>query len=262
MRTILALLILLILIAGCQPSANDSNQTLPTLAVLPSLTPTLSDQGGATVTVESPTIQVSEETPEVMPTVELTNTSAPTITPLPAATQTLTEATIVVAATATIGVQEAPRIATLTAVPAGVNAPVMTTPQVLADVVITETQFQDELDSQIEAFDSIQSARIDFLETGISVELTALGGDAFITGNVFLAMEMNGNFLAISPVEIAVNAPEPPASFVETVNGDFLTTVLATLETVLTQRVGPDHDLQRVVLTPTQMEINLLVPQR
>lgn len=253
-RVIFVLLMAVVMISACQPTASGNNQTLPTLAVLPSLTP--SEEPTAT---EMPSATV-EATDTAVPSP--TRTPPPTSTHAPTNTPTPPDPTVVAAASATVGMQEAPSFATLTPVPAGVNAPVMTTPQVLADVVITEVQFQEELNAQIRAFESIQDARIDFTETGINVELTALGGQAFITGNVFLSMEMSSSFLAITPVDIAVNAPEPPAAFVETVNGDFLNAILATLDTVLTQRLGADHDLQQVILTSTQIEIHLLVPQR
>lgn len=247
-------LVLLVLLAGCQTTPDA--QTLPTLAVLPSLTP--ADTEEATATTE-PTEPASTAAPTHTLTLSPTSTTTVTSTNTPLPTNTPAPNVTVVSTTSGV-----PRIATLTPVPAGQNAPLNSTPQVLADLTITELEFQAELDNQLQLIDSatIEDARIDFVENGISVELTALGGSAFITGSVFLSLELSGSFIAISPIDIAVNAPEPPPVFVETVNGDFLNLILQTLDALLTQRLGPEHNLQRLVITPAQMEINLLVPQR
>ncbi|MBZ0287916.1 MAG: hypothetical protein K8I30_09905, partial [Anaerolineae bacterium] len=165
--------------------------------------------------------------------------------------------TATVAASATAAQLEAPTLVTVP--PSGQNS--AATPQTMADVVITEAQFQEALDVQLTGYTAIQSARVDFSPDGLHFELTALGGEAFITGQVTLSVEMNGSFLAITPVDIAVNAPEPPAAYVETVNGDLLGLILSTLDVLLNERLGSDHDLENLTLTDTQMQISLLVAQ-
>lgn len=248
MRLRFALLsVVMIAVAACQPGAPA--QTLPTLAVLPSLTLT-----NASTVTPTDTAAPSET---ITPAPQVTSTSAPTHTqtPFPTATPVPSNTpTVMAAASATAAVLEAPVFSTLRP-----NA--RSTPQVQADVIITEAQFQEALDAQIAGSDAIQSARVDFLPGGIDVELTALGGEAFITGNVTLAVELTGSFIAISPVNISVNAPEPPPAYVEIVNSAFLSLILTTLDTLLNERLGTDHDLESLTLTDSQMDIRLLVPQ-
>jgi hypothetical protein len=144
----------------------------------------------------------------------------------------------------------------------GGSLPAGSTPQVIADLVITEAQFQEEVNAQMGAYASIQRARADFVPNGINVELTALGGQAFITGSVFLSIEMTDLRAAqITIGDITVNAPEPPDAYMETVNGDFFTLMVNVLDTILTQRLGEEHNLENIVLTDTAMEVSLLVPE-
>lgn len=242
----------LLLAAACQPASTET-PVLPTLAVLPSLTPS-----------EAPTATPTEtETPgpTAIPTVTLTFTPFPTFTPTERPSETpraTTEPTQAAVATGTAAILEAPRFATVT--PSG-NVQAGSTPQVVADVVITEAQFQEEVNAQITSYSAMQRARADFVPGGINVELTALGGQAFITGNVFVSIQVTGSFATISIGEITVNAPEPPEAYIETVTGDFFAMMVNVLDTILTQRLGEQHDLENIVVTDTAMEITLLVPQ-
>ena len=254
------ILVLALVLTACQQAPTD--QTLPTVAVLASVTPSAATTAEATseiIETDAQPIVATSSTNMTLPTLTPTVTPTRTSTSSPTETETLIPSATAIPATSTVG---APRIVTLTSVPAGQNAPANATPQVMADLTISEEQFQGELDTQMVNYPSIQTARIDFVEGGISVELTALGGDAFITGNVFLSMALSGDFITIVPEDIAVNAPEPPPVYVETVNDDFLRLILDTLDALLSQRLGTEHNLQRLVITPRQMEINLLVPQR
>jgi hypothetical protein len=131
----------------------------------------------------------------------------------------------------------------------------------MADVVITEQQFQDELNVQLDGIESIQRARVDFIPTGIAVELTATGGQAFITGNVIVSIQLTGSFATISLADIIVNAPEPPEAYVQTITTDFFPAMIGTLDAILARRLGEEHNLQNLVMTDTTMELFLLVPQ-
>jgi hypothetical protein len=248
-----SLLIALLLAAACQPASNDP-QTLPTLAVLPSLTPT-------DATTLTPT-ETETPGPTNTSTVTLTHTPFPTFTATtrPSETPRATiEPTQAAVSTSTAAVQEAPVFSTLT--PGG-NVQANTTPQIIADIIITEGQFQEEMNAQVGAYAAIQQARADFVPGGINVELTALGGEAFITGNVFVAIEMTDLRAAqITIGDITVNAPEPPEAYLETVNGDFFTLMVSVLDTILTQRVGEENDLENIVVTDSALEITLLVPE-
>lgn len=243
---------LLLLAAACQPTSTET-PVLPTLAVLPSLTP-------SEVLTATPT-ESETPGPTMTPTVTLTFTPFPTFTATPRASETpraTVEPTQAAIATGTAAAQEAPRFATVT--PGG-NVQPGSTPQMVADVIVTESQFQEELNRQLASYSSMQRARADFVPGGINVELTALGGQAFITGNVFVSIELTNGFATISIGEITVNAPEPPEAYVETVTGDFFALMVNVLDTILTQRVGEENDLENIVVTDTTMEITLLVPQ-
>ena len=247
----------LLLLAACQPASTET-PVLPTLAVLPSLTPSQAPTATPTETETPGPTPTPSITPT--PTITATFTQFPTFTPT--ATMTMTPRVTVepaqaAIATGTAAALEAPRFATVT--PGG-DVPPGATPQVVADVVITESQFQEEIDAQIDSYPAVQRARADFVPGGINVELTALGGQAYITGNVFVSIELTGSFATISIGEITVNAPEPPEAYVDTVTGDFFALMVSVLDSILTQRLGEEHNLENIVVTETAMEITLLVP--
>jgi hypothetical protein len=254
-----ALLITLLVAAACQPASTET-PVLPTLAVLPSLTPSEAPTATSTET-ETPG---PSSTPTITPTPSqtLTYTPFPTFTPTQRQSPTLRatiEPTQAAIATGTAAVQEAVRFSTVT--PGG-EAQANATPQMVADLTITEAQFQEEVNVQIDSYPAIEQARVDFVPGGINVELTALGGQAFITGNVFVAIEVTGSFATISIGDITVNAPEPPEAYIETVTGDFFTLMVSVLDTILTQRLGEESNLENIVLTDVAMEITLLVPEQ
>ncbi len=250
-------LFLLALLTACQPAPPEP--ALPTLAVLPSLTPT------ATVTLP-PTVTDTPQ-PSATPTETLTPTitSTPTDTPEPTlpprATATLlptVEPTLAAIGTATEAVLEQPKFMTLTPPPLGTLPP--TTPQQLADVVITQAQFQEALNTQLSAYPSIQRAVIDFVPDGMNVELTALGGEAFITGSVFVSVILTGDFATIGLGDIVTNAPAPPEAYVNVVTGDFMLAMLGALDATLRERLGPDQDLSTIKVDDEAMRLTLLVP--
>ncbi len=248
-----SLLITIFLAAACQPASTET-PVLPTLAVLPSLTPT--------ETATSTPTETETPGPTNTPTITLTHTPFPTFTATSRPSETpreTVEPTQAAVATSTAAILEAPVFSTLT--PGG-NLPAGSTPQVIADLIITEGQFQEEVNAQMGAYPSIQRSRADFVPGGINVELTALGGEALITGNVFLSIEMTGLGAAqITIGDITVNAPEPPEAYMETVNGDFFTLMVSVLDAILTQRLGEEHNLENIIVTDTAMEVSLLVPQ-
>jgi hypothetical protein len=252
-------LLLLLLIAACQPA--EPQGELPTLAVLPSTTPT--DEPTATETLTNtpfPTdTPLPTETPTDTPTP--TDTLMPSRTPRATATTTLTtEPTFAAIASGTAAVQEAPRFSTLTPPPAGTPPPA--TPLVAADVIITEPQFQEEVNTRIPNIPAIETARVNFVPDGISVELTASGGEALLTGRVLVTIILTGDFATISIGDIEVNAPEAPQAYLDLVAGDFFLMILESLDSILRQRLGPDQNLQSIVVTDNAIEVMLLVPEQ
>lgn len=238
-------------LAACQPTATP--QDLPTLAVLPSLTPTeASSATPADTDTPAPTATFTS-TPTFTPTPPPTRELRPTNTPQPTV-----EPTLAAIGTATESVLAAATFATFTPAPDGT---LVGTPAQLASVRITEPQFQKEIDARLPNYPSIQSAIVSFVPSGISIQLTALGGQAFITGNVFLSVQVSGGLAAITPSEITVNAPEPPEGYVEVVNGDFFLMMVDILDTILKTRLGPDQKLANIVMNDNEMLLTLLVPQ-
>ena len=253
-RWILFLMTILV-IAGCQQASDEAQ--VPTLAVLPSLTPS----GDIAV---SPTAEavVTEVTATLVPSATImpaTITAAPTDAPFP-----LPQATsaAVVPTFPPAGAPGTVRLATLTPVPAGANAPVRTTPQVLADLVISEREFQRELNRAVAPIDTIQLAEIDFVPEGLNVTLTALGGQAFVTGEVLIEIQISGTFATFTISNIEVGGLEPSEEFQEVVAVDFFPAVIETLDNLLTARLGPGHDLENIMMADNEMRVFLLIPER
>ncbi|MBZ0293204.1 MAG: hypothetical protein K8L99_11620 [Anaerolineae bacterium] len=251
---LLCVLLLLSLLAACQSQSPEEGD-LPTLAVLenvitPSDTPVpATDEvptDAPTLTPESSKTPVPSATSTPLPTnTDIPETQPPTLTPDSAATSTTSA-------------QSAPRFATLTPNPGGNR----TTPQVLADVIITEGQFQEIVNRRVATIDSIESAFVDFVPEGIEVQLTATGGAAFITAEVLVAFDVAEGFVQISIGDIRMNAAEPPEEFLTVVGGDFFTMMVETFSELLTQQLGAQHDLETLVIQGNTMEITLLVPEQ
>lgn len=250
------LIALLLLAAACAPAEPPE---LPTLAVLPTATPEATPTATPTLThTPAPTL-----TPSVTPT--LTRTPTPTDTPPPTRTPTFTPTPSVTippatanAATATEAALRIPRFATFTP---GPGAPPPGTPALLADVVITERQFQEVVNARLPAIPSIAGAILDFVPGGINVELTAQGGAALTTGRVFVSVQLTGEFATIAIGSIQVNAPEPPEAYLEVVNGAFFVMMVETLDAILKERLGPDQKLRDIRVTDAAIEATLLVSQ-
>lgn len=246
--------LLLILASACAPTAPPATLELPTLAVLPSLVP---DQAASAAPIPSNT---AAPTNTLAPTATLTPTETltPTRTPRPTETPRATiEPTRAAISTVTAAVLEAPRFATFTPAPGGAPPG---TPAQLADVVITERQFQEALNARLIGVAGIDRAIVDFVPGAINVELTALGGEALTTGLVTVTVELTGDFATISVTDIRVNALEPPPVYVEHVSASLFPALLDTLDGILQQRLGDQQKLRAIAVTDTAIEATLLVP--
>jgi hypothetical protein len=254
-----ALILLLTALAACQPAA--LTPALPTLAVLPSLTPTTGPSDTPTLSPTPPPTDTPTLTLTPTDTATPTDTPPPTRTPRPTATPRATvEPTLAALGTATEAALRAPRFSTLTPAP---GAPTVTgTPLVAAAVVINQRQFQEQVNERVKAISSIQSALVDFVPGGIDVQLTALGGEAYITGKVSLAVQLTGDFATITIRDIQVNAPEPPEAYVQVVNVDFFPMMFNVLDSIVKERLGPQQKLKSIAVTDNTIELTLLVPGR
>lgn len=256
---LLILLLMLIMLAACQPA--EPQGELPTLAVLPSLEATSEASATATLTEMPENTIAPSETPIPSATPTASYTPEPSFTPRPTTTPLATiEPTVAANASATAAVLEAPIFSTFTPAPGG-SSVLGGTPAQLADVVITQAQFQEEVSLRVSNYPKIDRALVDFVPGGINVELTASGGEALITGRVFVSIVLTGDFATISLGEITVNAPEPPEAYVDIVTGDFFFMMVETLDAILKQRVGEEQDLESIVVTDAAMEVTLRVPQ-
>jgi hypothetical protein len=260
------LLIIFLALAACQQA--PSPQDLPTVAVLPTLTATDTEVPATDTPTASdtplpptmtPTPRASLVPPTATPSVTRTpsESQTPSLTPFP----TQDEATAAMIATRIAAVELTPRLITLTPVPPGGNAPLQPGPQVMADIIISERQFQIALDDAVAGHPDIQQADVEFSPSGIEIELTAQAGEAFITGRVEILIQMGGDFATISIADISINAAEPPEAFVQLVSVDFFNLLVGVLDTLLVERVGDVHNLENLILTDEGMEIFLLVPE-
>jgi hypothetical protein len=247
--------VLAVFMAACQPAAP---QELPTLAVLPTQPPTETPTETATLTETPPPTETPTDTPPATVTPFPSDTRAPSATPIPPSRTV--EPTFSAAETATQSILQAPTLVTFTPLPPG-TLPPPGTPQQIADVIITRDQFQNEVDNQIVNYPTLQRAVVRFVPAGIQVELTASGGQALITGNVLLSIQVSNGVAAISPTDITVNAAEPPDAYVEVVDGDFFVMMVSVLDTILKQRLGAQQDLENIVISGDNMLITLLVPK-
>jgi hypothetical protein len=252
-------LLLILLAAACQPAVPQGD--LPTLAVLPTDIPTEISTATPTLTHTPSPTDTPQPTDTPSDTATPTETLFPSNTPIATEQNTpTTEPTFASAASATAAILEAPRFSTLTPPPAG--TPLPSTPQVAADVTITEAQFQEEVNAQIANIPAIESAKINFVTDGISVELTALGGEAYVTGRVLVEVLLTGDFATIHITDIEVNAPEPPPAYLDLATGDFFLVIYNSLDSILKQRLGPDQKLKSIAVNETVIEVTLLVPER
>jgi hypothetical protein len=168
---------------------------------------------------------------------------------------------------------EAPRLSTLTPLPAGgisvVVRPISTgTPEVMADIVITRQQFQEEIDALLSQASGISRARVSFeAERGVLVELTADDNGVFVTGNVLVPFTFSGgsfnNIVMIGGgMEIEMpNATEPSEAFLMQAT-NMVIMVQEAFNNIINQRLGEgDHNLENIVIQTDAMLISLLVPQ-
>jgi len=286
-RLILGILVLL-LVAACQP-AND--EALPTLVELPTIEPTeepvIVDEVTATPTdepevepTETPTDEATEtatSTETLEPSATFTETSTPTETSIPTERPTLAPTstpnpTRAVQASATAQVLEAPVISTFTPV-SGILVQARPTstgePLVNADIIITERQFQEEMDRLLSVNPDIQSILVRFVSGGIDIEMTVQGDGAFVSGTIYVTFTLSNvsgnNLLIVEPVAPDLfrmsGLSEPPEDFIEIAYTTVVPALFESFNFILNQRLGEgQHDLENIQINATGMGITLVVP--
>lgn len=271
MRKIALLLLLMIAAAACQPG--DESDDLPTLAQLPTLTDTAVPSSTPTATLTATATltytPLPSDTPVPTETDPPSATFTPSESPIPSNTPDATSAAI---GTATAQVLEAPSFATLTPLPPGpigaVRPTSTGTPEIVADVLITEMQFQEELDRILTDETRVSSAQVRFVSgEGLEVRLTALSDDIFITGTFQVPFRISdggiNNILQIGgQTDIVMDTGEEPSEeFVEVALTVVTPAVQEAFGDILDQRLGAgQHDLERLIITEQEMAITLYVP--
>jgi hypothetical protein len=256
---------LMLIIAAC---AGGNDEVLPTPFEFPTEDPETAALVEEVTVTETPTASEEPTEEPEPPTPTVTDTPGPTSTPAQTQPSTITP-TITHTATPTLTMTllaaELPRFSTFTPPPPGAQAQPTTTPLVMADVVITRQQLQDEVNQRIAAISVIEAAILDFEPEdpqGIHVALTASGGDALISSDVFIAFDLLGDIVAIHVAEIRVSAAEPPPAYAELVNNQLLPLVIEAFDSILKRRLGEEQDLASLRFTREAMEIALRVPLR
>jgi hypothetical protein len=268
---IAAISLFALLLASCAPA----EEPLPTLA--PTLTPSIEPPTASPTSTSSPTAAPTA-TPTVEPSATATSTASPTATATftpsptftPSATFTATvNPTVQAAASATAAQIQRPIFATFTPAPPGVPArPTSTgTPQVVADVVITEAQFQQELNRLLAGKREVDFVEIDFAPDGVRVTLSALAGQAIASGEftVYFSMSQPGfnNLLTVyadSPEAFRMVGGLPPnEAFINVAYLEVVPAVFAAFDNILNERLGRGrHNLDNLVLTDREMLVTLL----
>ncbi len=286
MKPVLCIILLGLLVSACGPQ--DALE-LPTLAQLdsgagPDATVTALHMAtekalAAAEPTTSPTSSPTERPtvpPTAMPTATVTASRTPdaTTTALSASRSTQTSAQAALT-TATAAAVEAPVLSTFTPAPPGSASAARQSDSALlmADVVITEAQFQEEVNRLIAEQPVIRSAAVDFVDGGVAVALTAAGSSgALTTGTLVYIFQMMGepgganNVVAIQPQPvddfIMAGGGTPTEAFIEVAYGDLFATVFEAFDFILNQRLGQgQHNLEFITIDDEQMAISLFVPK-
>ncbi len=267
MKFTIPLLALVILLAACQPNAEPTD-TLPTIAVLPNASATATaaptEAKTAEVTTEASaevTVTVDETaTPPAVPSETLQPTATLTRTPRPVTATHTVEPTQAAIGTATQAVIEAPRYSTFTPAPASGGNQGST--NVVADVVISEAQFQEEIDRNLLAYGSMQSAVVDFVPSAINVQMTTFDANGSTTsGTVIITVTLNGELATITISDIYTEQGTLPQAYIDVAVTDTFKIMIDTLDQIVTQRIGAQQKLKSIAITDTDILAALVVPQ-
>jgi len=261
-RVMIIIILLSVMITACGDDADTPTDPpqIPTLlqANTPTPEPTPTDTSIPSATATDTPIATATAT--IVPTE--TETPIPTNTLPPTATFTPSVTPTFYFSATTVG--NVPVFATLTPPPVGQTIP-QTAPLLAADIVITERDFQAEVSDRLNTTPSIQSAAINFVpgpDQGISVRMSASGGQAMISGDVFIAFAMSGGFVRIAVTRIDVaSGTNPPEAFVTVIAEELYPLITDTFSSLIDNTLGEDHDLEDLRFSNNAMEIKLLVPE-
>lgn len=273
MRLTAILMAGVLVLAACQPTPEE-DIVIPTLAQLPGAETPGGDNPAVTAAAADATTQVvasptQSDTPP--PTVAPRDTLTPLPTSTPRATRT-PNATLAAINTATAAAIAEVRLSTLTPTattvaqaanltPADDSPPATAVPQVAADIIVTEAQFQQVIDTLVLDTAAIEQVRVNFVPGGLEVQLTAPGEEALVTGQFTVEFVPTGGVVRFDLSEPEVNMPDVPEDYIAVVNGTFVPLLIEALDIVREQRVGDESDPESIVVTDREMLITLLVPE-
>lgn len=263
MKFTIPLLALLMVLAACQPTTQPT-EVLPTVASLPgeaSNTPaaTETQTEAATITATSEaTAEATEPIIEASATDTVVPSATATVTPRPVTATSTVEATQAAIGTATQAVLEAPRYATFTAAPAG-TLPADTSMHQVADVSITEQQFQEEVNLRLLSSTSILSATVDLVPGSIVVAMT-INGATPISGTVTIPVTLENNLASITISDITSDQQPVPQAFIDVATGDLFVMMVDTLDKIVTGRIGKEQKLKSIAVTDSSIDVLMLVP--
>jgi hypothetical protein len=252
------------LLAACQPAADE---TLPTLAVLATSTPA-ADSTEEIQPTDAPEEATTEPTAPA-PTETFTPSPSPTSTRRPTITPTFTLTPFVPTATSTLAPEqfleatetqafiEAPIYRTFTPAPSS-SGQQITTPEQFADIIITESQFQEDLDLLLSGNPNFIQSVVDFVPGSVLIQVTAADGT---TGLVSIPITLVSNFVSITVDSVTVNGTEAPQAYVDLIYNEFFQLFFQTLDGIVVQRVGPQQNLEFLQITDSQILASVLVPQ-
>jgi hypothetical protein len=216
----------------------------------------------AEVTLEATPEITAEATEPVLPAVLPSDTPQPTstatLTPRPMTSTPTVEPTQAAIGTATQAVLEQPAYATFTAAPAGTLPPSSSFKQV-ADVSITEQQFQEEVNLKLLTTQTIQSAVVDFVPGAIKVQMTTSGASP-VSGTVTIPVTLVNDLASITISDIQTDQQPPPQSYIDVATGDLFVMMVNTLDTIVKARIGPQQKLKSIAVTDSAIEVMMLVP--
>src|SRR5690606_11299257 len=136
------------------------------------------------------------------------------------------------------------------------------TPQMAADVVITERQFQEELDIALNEMPEVQNASVDFVDGGILINLTArVGASASTTAELFINVQVRNGIATLQwCVSVPESAPEPLEELMPFATHVVFLKVVGVFGRILKSRVGATQNLVRMLVSDNDVGVMLLVP--
>lgn len=271
MRKLIMYLLCLLAIAGCASGGDD--EPLPTVM-------NLADASDMPATDETTVSASEDDTPPTDSAVD-NAAASPTVTNPVSATPSLTQTPATIESTAsstpsppaqasatpepstpTVIIIEPVRLSTVTPIPVGADVIPPPIPVVAADVVINEVEFQAALATRLPAIPEIQSVQVDFVaDEGLNIRMTAAGGEVIVTGDVAIGFQLSGGLAAISIQNISVGSGDVRQSFIQVAQDQLFTAVIETFDGLLTEKLGPDHDLEQLSFTDDTMQLMLLIPE-